>query len=190
MALLPPRNAQQQAPTNILLDVKKGNQKARGDFIWMYQERFYAIAFMATGDQEAATQLTIMAFKNAFAALKQVNAKQLADAGWEWLSQFIVDACAEFHMQYSSPPPANPTTDPSADGSAQMDWETTVILGAQRVKRCLSTLPDEQRKVYVLRHQLGLAYDQVATVLNQNPDNVMAWLFRARVQIVKCLGRG
>jgi RNA polymerase sigma factor (sigma-70 family) len=71
-----------------------------------------------------------------------------------------------------------------------MDWETTVILGAQRIRRCLSTLPEEQRKVFILRHQLGLAYDQIAAVLNQNPDNVMAWLFRARVQIVKCLGRG
>lgn len=190
MPLLPPRNAAAQASPNILLDVKKGNLQARNEFIWQNQERFYAIAFMATGDPEAATQLTIMAFKNAFAALKQINPKQLGDAGWEWLSQFVVDACAEFHMQYSQPPAANPTTDPSADGSAQMDWETTVILGAARVKRCLSSLPDEQKNVYILRHQLGLTYDQVATVLNQNPDNVMAWLFRARVQIVKCLGRG
>jgi RNA polymerase sigma-70 factor (ECF subfamily) len=190
MALLPPRNSQAQSSSNILLDVKKGNQQARNEFIWQNQERFYAIAFMASGDPEVATQLTIMAFKNAFAALKQLNPKQLAGAAWDWLSQFIVDACAEFHMQYSGQQPVNPTTDPSADGSAQMDWETTVILGPQRVKRCLSSLAEEQRNVYILRHQLGLAYDQVATVLNQNPDNVMAWLFRARVQIVKCLGRG
>lgn len=190
MALLPPRNYSDQAASNILVDVKKGNQQARNEFIWQNQERFYAIAYLATGDAEVATQLSIMAFKNAFAALKQLNPKQVAGATWEWLSQFVVDACAEFHEQYSGPPPQNASTDPSADGSAQMDWETTVILGAQRVKRCLSTLPEEQRKVYILRHQLDLAYDQVATVLNQNPDNVMAWLFRARVQIVKCLGRG
>src|SRR5580692_11816097 len=115
MALLPPRNTSTQATPNILLDVKKGNQQARNEFIWQNQERFYAIAYLSTGDPEVATQLTIMAFKNAFAALKQLNPKQLGGATWEWLSQFIVDACAEFHMQYSGPPPANPTTDPSAD---------------------------------------------------------------------------
>ncbi len=190
MALLPSRNYSEQAAANILVEVKKGNQQARNEFIWANQERFYAIAYMATGDGEAATQLTIMAFQNALTALKQLNPKQVGGAAWEWLSQFIVDACAEFHMQYSGPQPANPSTDPSADGSAQMDWETTVILGPQRVKRCLSALPEEQRNTYILRHQLGLAIDQVAAVLNQNPDNVMAWLFRARVQIVKCLGRG
>lgn len=190
MALLPSRNYSDQAAANILLDVKKGNKQAQGEFIWQNQERFYAIAFMATGDPEVSTQLTISAFQSAFAAIKQLNPKQVSGAAWEWLAQFVVEACADFHQQYSAPPPAAAQTDPTADGSEQMDWETTVILGAQRVKRCLSTLPEEQRKVFILRHQLDLAYDQIAAVLNQHPDNVMAWLYRARVQIVKCLGRG
>jgi len=193
MSLLPSRNYSDQAAASMLLEVKKGNKQAQGEFIWQNQERFYAVALMATGDPEVATQLTIMAFKNAFAALRQLNPKQMAGAGagaWEWLSQFIVEACAEYHDQYTGPPPDNQDTDPTADGSAQMDWETTVILGAQRVKRCLSTLPEEQRKVYALRHQLDLTYDQIAAVLNEHPDSVMAWLFRSRVQIVKCLGRG
>jgi RNA polymerase sigma factor (sigma-70 family) len=189
MALLPSRNYSEQAAANILLEVKKGNKQAQGEFIWQNQERFYAIAFMATGDAEVATQLTIMAFKNAFSAIKQLNPKQLGGAAWEWLAQFVVEACAEYHQQYSSPP-QNSQSDPTADGSAQMDWETTVILGAQRVKRCLSTLPEDQRKIFILRHQLDLAYDQIAAVLNQNIDGVMSGLFRARVQVVKCLGRG
>lgn len=190
MALLPSKNYSDQAAQGLLLEVKKGNKQATGEFVWQNQERFYSIAFMAAGDPDVATQLTIMAFKNAFAALRQLNPKQLGGPAWDWLAQFIVDACAEFHMQYSSPPPGGPETDPTADGSGQVDWETTVILGVQRVKRCLGTLPDEQKKAYILRHQMGLSIEQVAAVLNQHPDNVMAWLFRSRVQIVKCLGRG
>jgi len=190
MSLLPSRNYSDQAAAGLMLEVKKGNKQALGEFIWQNQERFYTIAYMGSGDADVATQLTIMAFKNAIAALRQLNPKQLQGAAWEWLAQFIVDACAEFHMQYSSPPPAASDTDPTADGSGQMDWETTVILGTQRVKRCLGTLPEEQQKVYLLRHTMGLSIDQVASVLNQHPDNVMAWLFRSRVQIVKCLGRG
>lgn len=190
MALLPTRGYSDQAAASMLLEVKKGNKQAVGEFIWQNQERLYAIAYLSTGDADVATQLTIMAFKNAFAVLKQLNPRQLGGAAWEWLSQFIVDACLEYHQHYSSPPAAHGQTDPTADGSAQMDWETTVILGAQRVKRCLGTLSEEQKKAYILRHQLGLSIDQVAAVLNEHPDNVMAWLFRGRVQIVKCLGRG
>lgn len=190
MGLLPSRNYSDQAVANALLQVKKGNKQALGDFIWQNQERLYAIAYLASKDADIATQLTMMAFKNALAALKQLNPKQLGGAAWDWLAQFIIDACADYHEQYTGPIPGNPQTDPTADGSAQMDWETTVILGTQRVKRCLGTLSDEQKNAYVLRHQLGLSLDQVATVLNQHPDNVMAWLFRARVQIIKCLGRG
>jgi RNA polymerase sigma factor (sigma-70 family) len=189
MAILPSKN-QTQSAALILADLKKGDKEKRNEFVWMHQERFYAIAFMATGDPEHATQLTIMAFQNAFANLRQLNVKQVTMPLWEWLSLFIVDACAEYHAQYSAPIVANSRTDPSADGSAQMDWETTIILGVQRVRRCLMQLPEEQQKVFLLRHAFQLNYDQIGTVCNQATETVKAWLFRARVQIVKCLGRG
>ena len=190
MPLLPNKYYSDQTAATMLLEVKKGDQKALGEFIWQHQERFFSIAFISTGDPENAAQLTINAFKNACAALRQLNAKQLTSNVWEWLSPFIVDVVAEYHAQYSAPPAAGGQTDPTVDGSASMDWETTVILGTQRVKRCINSLPAEQKSAFVLRHQLGLGFKQVVAVLNQSPDNVMANLHRARVQVVKCLGRG
>ncbi|HEY9789333.1 MAG TPA: sigma-70 family RNA polymerase sigma factor [Candidatus Obscuribacterales bacterium] len=193
MPLLPTRTYSDQAAANILLEVKKGERKALGEFIWQHQERFYSIAFLATNDTESASKLTIQAFKNACAAVRQMNAKQLQSQPnvWEWLAQFIVDEVADWHNGSPQRTPAEPpATDPTVDGSATMDWETTVILGAQRVKRCINSLPPEQKDAFVLRHQLGLSFKQVVAVLNQNPDNVMANLHRGRVQVVKCLGRG
>jgi DNA-directed RNA polymerase specialized sigma24 family protein len=192
MPLLPTRNYSDQAAANILLEVKKGEKKALGEFIWQHQERFYCIAFIATMDPEIASDLTIKAFKDACASMRQLNAKQLQQTVnvWEWLADFIVDAVADWHGENSQPPGPTAETDPTVDGSANMDWETTVILGSQRVKRCINSLPAEQKSSFVLRHQLGLSFKQVVAVLNQNPDNVMADLHRARVQVVKCLGRG
>lgn len=192
MPLLPTRNYSDQSAANILLEVKKGEKKALGEFIWQHQERFYCIAFIATGDMEVASQITIEAFKGACAAIRQQNVKQLQQNqnAWEWLAQFIVDAVSEWHQANSDAPSSSPATDPTVDGSANMDWETTVILGTQRVKRCINSLPPEQKSAFVLRHQLGLSFNQVVAVLNQNPDSVMANLHRGRVQVVKCLGRG
>ncbi|HEY9758165.1 MAG TPA: sigma-70 family RNA polymerase sigma factor [Oculatellaceae cyanobacterium] len=191
MALLPSKSNNYPTSTStVLADLKKGDKEKRNEFVWTHQERFYAIAYAATGDAEHATNLCIIAFQNVFLAIDKLKKGQVNTAVWDWLAPFIVDACAEWHQQNSRPVTPNPRTDPSADGSAQMDWETTIILGAQRVKRCISSLPAEQQKVFILRHHFQLTYDQIGTVINEAPEDVMAWLLRARVQIVKCLGRG
>jgi len=185
-----PRISLQTAAGPFLAELKKADAEGRNEFIFSHQEKFYSIAFIATGSENHATELTVLAFQNIFAQLKNLNTKQMNLPLWDWLAMFIVDACTEFHGNFSQPIPNNPRTDPSADGSSQMDWETTIILGPQRVKRCLSQLPEEQQKIFLLRHHFQLNYEQIATVVNQAPDTVKAWLFRARVQIVKCLGRG
>ena len=175
----------------VLSEITNGGNEKRNEFVWVNQERVYAIALIATGDPKLAQELTIAAFRNAFASLKQAAPKKDDDLTiWGWLSGFIVEACAEYHAERSDPPANNHEVDPSADGSANMDWETTVLLGVQRIKRCLGSLPEEQQKVFYLRHHLDLNYDQISTVLNQSVEMTMAALFRARVQIVKCLGRG
>lgn len=191
MTLLPRSNFTMPAST-VLSDIKKGGTEKRNEFVWVNQERVYAIALIATGDPEAAQQLTIAAFRNAFTSLKSTTTPKKGDdvTIWGWLSEFIVDACNEYHAQNSGPPTEGGDLDPGADGSANMDWETTVLLGVQRIKRCLGSLPEEQRKVFYLRHHLDLNYDQISMVLNQSIEVTMNTLYRARVQIVKCLGRG
>lgn len=189
MAILPSRANVPQSIA-LLTALKKGDKQQRDDFIYTYHQPFYSIAYMATGNGDRASELTISAFQEAFHQLRQVNPKRMTASIWDWLLIFIVEACAAYHEQNSAPIPNAPRTDPSADGSANMDWETTIVLGAVRVKRCLSQLPLEQQKVFFLRHHFQLNYDQIGDVINEAPETVKAWLFRARVQIVKCLGRG
>lgn len=189
MALLPSRTTYNQSASSVISQLKKGGQQQQNDFVWANQERFYAIALIATDNHSTAETLTVTAFSNVFNAVRNINPKQIGLPLWEWLSPFIVEACEEHNRKQPRVAPVN-TIDPTEDGSAQMDWETTVILGLQRVKRCFSNLPPEQRKAFILRHQLSLDYTQIACVLNQSVETVMSWLFRARVQIVKCLGRG
>jgi RNA polymerase sigma factor (sigma-70 family) len=191
MAILPARSNLNQSASVVLAELKKGDKEKRNQFVWDNQERIYAIALLATDDAEVAQDLTILAFHSAFTTLNHIVPKQIGMPIWDWLAQFIVEACASYHEQYSQPVSAHSQRiDPTNDGSAQMDWETTVILGTQRVRRCLGSLSQELQKVFMLRHQMSLDYDQIAAVLNESPETVMAWLYRARVQIVKCLGRG
>jgi RNA polymerase sigma factor (sigma-70 family) len=189
MALLPSRTTYNQSASSIISQLKKAGQQQQNEFIWANQDRFYAIALIATDNPDVAEELTVAAFHDVFAAINQINPKQIGLPLWEWLSPFIVELCADYSRKRAGTALAT-TIDPSEDGSAQMDWETTVILGLQRVKRCFSNLVPEQRKAFILRHQLSLDYVQIAAVLNQSVEVIMSGLFRARVQIVKCLGRG
>jgi RNA polymerase sigma factor (sigma-70 family) len=189
MALLPSRNYSDQSVANILLSVKKGNKAALGEFIWQNQERFYVIAYLAAGNHEDATHLTMAAFRDSLTTIKNISPQALSEPVWDLLAASIVSACADFHRQNSKSPPQSPSTDPTNDGSDEDGWEGDLALGGQKPKRCLGLLPDNQRKVFILRHQLGLSIEQIAQVLNENAGNVMAWLFRARVQMLKCLGR-
>ena len=190
MSLLPTRATYNQSAASVLANLKKGDRQKQTDFICSHQERVYAIALLASERADQAENLTMTAFQNAFSAIKQINIKQIGLPIWEWLAPFIVQVCSDYHRQYSGVAKGIDTNDPAQDGSAQMDWETTVILGVPRVGRCLNNLAIEQRKAFILRHQLFLDYGQIAAVLNADLQTITSWLYRARVQIVKCLGRG
>jgi DNA-directed RNA polymerase specialized sigma subunit, sigma24 homolog len=192
MALLPAKNSTQefdQSAQTILTELKKGSTEKRNEFVWIQQERVFAVAFLGTGSQESAAQVTISAFNNAFNALSHSLPKNSEMSVWDWLSQYVVEAMGEFHSEFSGAP-EDDGADPAQDGSANMDWETTVLLGVQRVKRCINQLPQDQKRVFLLRHSLDLNYDQISIVTNQRVEKCMALLYRARVQVVKCLGRG
>jgi len=193
MALLPAKNSTKeftQTALDVLADLKKGSGEKRNEFVWVHQERVYAVAYLGTENHDHATEVTISAFNNAFNALNSSLPKSPDISVWDWLSQFVVEAMGEYHAQNSEDPSTGEALDPSQDGSANMDWETTVLLGVQRVKRCISSLSPDQKKAFLLRHHYDLNYEQIATVANQTIESAMAVLYRARVQVVKCLGRG
>jgi RNA polymerase sigma-70 factor (ECF subfamily) len=185
MALLPNKNIEQHA-SHVLAKLKKGDTRAFSNFIWQYLERCYAVSFLACHNLATAEDLTLQSFANAFDSLQQADLRQLKETIWEWLAQYVVQSCADFHASSEAPKLFEHEGKLSA---VQVDWDKTVILGTQRVKRCLATLPEEHRSAFILRHQLDLGYEQIAKVLNRDVDTVMGWLFLARVELVKCLAQ-
>ena len=57
MPLLPSKNNTKefdQSAVAVLTDLKKGGNDKRNEFIWVHQERIYAVALLGTGDHEHA----------------------------------------------------------------------------------------------------------------------------------------
>jgi DNA-directed RNA polymerase specialized sigma24 family protein len=187
MTLLPSKSIDQQAG-NVLPRLKKGDTRAFSDFIWQYLERCYAVSFLACHNQSKAEDITLQSFGSAFDSLAHTNLRQMDETVWEWFSQFVVQACADFHASN----PGETVNAPGAGGGlsySQEDWDKTIILGVQRVNSCLSSLPAPHREAFVLRHQLDLGYEQISKVLNCDVDTAMGWLYLSREELVKCLSQ-
>jgi DNA-directed RNA polymerase specialized sigma24 family protein len=162
------------------------SSKYKNELVYSFTDRFYCVAFIGTLNSEDSEDLTALAMRKVLG-----ESASSGHVRWTWreVSRFIVDEIAAWHIENSHHMGGIPEP-PSAESISNIDLETTVILGTQRVKRCISALPEEQKKVFILRHQLDLEVKEVAIVLNADENSVMAWLRRARVQLVKCLGRG
>ncbi len=82
MSLLPTRTNFNQSAASVLTDLKKGDKEKRNEFVWIHQQRFYAIALLATNNPETAEELTVTSFHNVFSALRQINPKQIGMPIW------------------------------------------------------------------------------------------------------------
>lgn len=178
----------------LLTEMRDSSYSKRVDYeLILRSSWFYCIAFISTLEVETAEELTILAMKESMSSgvLNGITVAGLPQPGaaWDSNSKYIVDAVFKWHQE-NSPAKSELGTDASKENSSTMDWENSMILGTQRVKRCISRLPEEQKRVFVLRHQLSLGLSQVATLLNENEHNVTAWLHQARVLMAKYLGNG
>jgi len=65
--------------------------------------------------------------------------------------------------------------------------ETAVVAGAgiRSLKAALSTLPEEQRRCWILKEINGQSYEEIARTLNISPASVRGRLARARITLVR-----
>lgn len=61
------------------------------------------------------------------------------------------------------------------------------LMNAHRLQRCINTLPDEQKAVFLLISLEGFAYEEVARILEIPVGTVMSRLSRARERLRKQL---
>lgn len=68
----------------------------------------------------------------------------------------------------------------------------TVFLQAEnqeRMKRALAKLPEIQRQLLLLKYAQGLSYEEIARLQGMKVDKVRTYLYRARQNMNKYLGR-
>ena len=73
-----------------------------------------------------------------------------------------------------------------ADPSA----EATMVETAASLRKAIETLPDAWRQALVLREQQGMAYREIARLMQSTESQVKTWLHRARNRVAQIHGDG
>jgi RNA polymerase sigma-70 factor (ECF subfamily) len=171
---------------------QKGNLEAFNALILHYQTQVYNLAWHLLHDSAAADDATQEAFISAYKGLTKFRGGSFR----AWLLRIVANASYDELRRRKRRPTvswedfgdmddeANPHL---ADGGALP--EQTIQQQELRavLERTLAKLPEDQRMVLILVDRMGLAYQEVADMLNTRLGTIKSRLARARVQMQQLL---
>jgi RNA polymerase sigma-70 factor (ECF subfamily) len=143
----------------------------------LYQDRLRRYLGRASGETELAKDLTQEVFlRVSRVAIPVAPENQLAG----WLFRIARNVALDHRRQRNRRPEEALGTIDRAKGASQ---ETTTALS-----QALSTLPELNRDVFLMREMSGLTYDEIANACELTPDAVRNRIHRARLQLREVLG--
>lgn len=142
----------------------------------LYQDRLRRYLGRASGETELARDLTQEVFlRVSRVAIPVAPENQLAG----WLFRIARNVAMDHHRQRNRRPEEAVGTIDRAKGASQ---ETSAALN-----QALSTLPELDRDVFLMREMSGLSYDEIANACELTPDAVRNRIHRARLHLREVL---
>ncbi len=195
------RSDEQERERGLIARGQEGDRAAFNALVEKYQGAAYALAFRMLGDPDAAADVTQEAFFSAYRALGAFHGSSFR----AWLLRIVSNGCYDVfrargrqpvtsleamleHDDASSSDSRLPTTmvDPSWDPEESMLRAEMV----HSIESALLQLPPEQRLAVVLCDIQGMAYDEVARIMETPLGTVKSRIARARAQLRVLLTRG
>ena len=168
-----------------------GDTSAFGQLVKAYQDLIYGLVFRMVRDPSLAEELTQDAFIKAFRSLNLFRGEAKFTT---WLYRIAVNVC---HDQRESLDARNRRKETSLGGpefetlsSPAEDRPDQALEATEAVARFqvgLDALEEKYREAFLLRHQEGLGYEEIAEVLSISKSNAKVRVHRAREMILETL---
>ncbi len=147
-----------------------------------FQAEVYGLCVRLLGHRHDAEDVTQEVFLRVFRSLKRWDPKRPLRP---WILGITVNRCRTWIGRRARRPQAadylqDTVPGPAPDDSAELRAE----LGA-----AVAALRTEYRTVFVLFHEHGQAYDEIALALDRPVGTIKTWLHRARLELLEHLQR-
>lgn len=152
-----------------------GDLAAFEELVRIHQAHIYQLAYRLTGNYEDARDAAQEAFIRAFQALPRFRQEAAFST---WLYRIATNTALDLVRRRPVVPPVElPADQPAPDDPATEAQRREI---SRRVHAAVAQLPAEYRVVVVLRDLQGLAYDEIAKVLEIPVGTVRSRLSRGR----------
>jgi RNA polymerase sigma-70 factor (ECF subfamily) len=162
----------------LLAACRAGDREAFGRLFDLCRDRVYAIALGICGDRAAAADVSQEVFMKLLTRMAQFEGRARFTT---WLYRMVVNAAVD-ERRASHRLTSLPDTLPDSRRHDD-DYERTER--RRKIERAVQSLPAKLRTPLVLRHVEGLAYDEIARVLNLSAGTVASRLSRAHARLAR-----
>jgi RNA polymerase sigma-70 factor (ECF subfamily) len=181
-----------KAESQLLDRARRGDTRAYGQLVRVHQDRIYGLVFRMVRDPALAEELTQDVFLKGFRNLSSFR----EDARFTtWLYRIAVNLC---HDQRESLAARNRGRETSLDSGelGQLEPPTPTTRPDDAVEATevaagfqagLNALEPMYREAFLLRHQEGLNYGEIAEVLGISQSNAKVRVHRARGMVLEAL---
>jgi RNA polymerase sigma-70 factor (ECF subfamily) len=166
-------------------EAQKGNLSAFNQLVMAYQGTAYNVAYRVIGNSDAAADACQDSFLKAYKSIQQYQGGSFKS----WLLRIVTNTCYD-QLRYHQRRPTTPLEDGPEE---QEDHHPALISDDERpedfvlrgelsdlLQAGINQLPEEQRVVLVLSDVQGLAYQEIAEIIDQPLGTVKSRLSRAR----------
>ena len=173
---------------------KKGDLDAFNRLILAYQDMAYNLAARMLSDDDAAADVTQVAFLSAYRSLDSFRGGSFKS----WVMRMVSNACYDELRRRKRRPtvPLEPITEDEeevespawlADDGPSPEEEMERGELNQAIQRCLNGLPEDFRAVVIMVDIEGLDYQEVSLAAGKPLGTVKSRLARARLKMRDCL---
>jgi RNA polymerase sigma-70 factor (ECF subfamily) len=173
----------------LLRRARAGDTRAYGRLVLAHQDRIYGLIVRMVRDSSLAEELTQDAFLKAYRSLDSFREEARFTT---WLYRIAVNLCHDQRHSLAARKRERETDldeqeHGTLDPTSRPDEAMEASEAAAHFQAGLDALEPKYREAFLLRHQEGLSYEEIAGILEISKSNAKVRVHRAREMILDVL---